>query len=87
MYAVTCGYCGANGPVELSEAKAAESWNRCGDKTRAALMGLADTLGEIGPEWCHGCVIGGCPCSICAIGVAQETASKIRGVLGVEDGD
>lgn len=33
IYAVTCRYCGARGPMELSEGEAVEAWNRRAERT------------------------------------------------------
>lgn len=53
---------------------------------REALLALADTLGSASGELCDGCALkDGCAGATCALGVAHESARRIRKALGVGD--
>lgn len=48
-----------------------------------SLMALAEYLGSIGDDMCHGCVVEGrCLGVKCSVGAAHEIACRIRAAIG-----
>lgn len=56
LYAASCWYCGARGPMALSEGEAVEAWNRRAERTcRVVRSGEPSSTGVPRERRCSGC--------------------------------